>query len=1310
MYHEFKCMKFSIGAFLFLGLSTGVYAQKVNLQWQGTETVDYGFEKRIYPKFSNEGYSVENGNVFINVKNKSNGSKVKVDKLQWTKLNSSDIFETDINAIGDYEIKGVSYFPNTKEDGEIYQAKIATLKRENNQLYRLESFEIVPEAQNIARKSGIASKTGTTNNPLKSGTFYKIKVDKSGVFRITKKFFSDNGINVNSVNPQNFRVYGNGGVLLPEFNGDSRYNSLQEVAIQMVGEEDGTWNDQDYALFYAQGPTGYNLFGRVGYGNAQRDYRNDRSLHVQNIYDDYSYYFISFDQGPGKRITEENTPITGENFTRFDEYQYINQDKFNLLKLGKVWVDDSFSTEKTVSFKTRTPILATDPVRYRYSVVSFNGSNNTLQSSINGQNSMTITTPSSQGTYYKQNPESTITNIPGNSIDLKLVPSTAANPNGSWYFDYAEVLYKQDLSFNGTQMNFRVFDIYEGSGDNYGFTMSNTSATDQIWDVSDITNVKRKKNASSNTGMYSFGYNANSQDFNNEFVAFKAEEAFNPQFVSRVENQDLASLQNIDYLVITRADMLGQAQRIADYHKTKSGYNTAVVDVAKIFNEYASGSKDLTGIRDFISDLKNNKGGLKYVLILGDASYDFKDKTSGNDNIVSAYQSEFSSDYSSSYVTDDYIVLTNPQTDTNISNNLPTIPIGRLPASNVAEAKLLVDKTLAYYNALPNQSSPFGEWRMKMDFVADDDFDGGAPFHNLVEKSIADNFEVGTVRNEYNIRKLYLDAFPQEVSAGGQRYPQVNQAISNDVGNSLYLFYFGHGGINGWAQERVLAVDEVKNFNNYTSVYSRFPLVSTITCEFTLWDEPKVLSTGEQVIKHPTGGAATMITSSRAIGVSFGRGFTGAFTNALFELNSNNDFNTLGDAHLKAKLAYGANSNHLKVNFLGDPAMKLSRPQQKMTIDQIDSPVPGKIRALDFVKISGKVLNAGGTIDANYTGRVIVNIFDKKLTKTTLNNDKSGGMTPLLTYKEENGPIVKASGKVVNGNYVVEFYVPKDINYDLGDGRILVYADNFETAKTNAQDVFFNQPYPVGEINPNGLNDSTPPTVKLFMNNTNFADGGITDQNPNLLACITDDTGINSTGSGVGHDITVILDGQVVNTTVLNDFFAPGEGNGCVNTALADYQKGNVSYPFRNLTPGPHQLTFKVWDINNNSTTATLNFVVKDESENKLVLNRLLNWPNPFTDKTYIHFEHNCDDILDVNVQIYTITGKLVRTLTNSVTAEPFREGFRTPRQAIEWDGKDDFGATVAKGTYIYKVLARSQNQEKCKGSASGVEKLVLLK
>lgn len=1298
---------------LFALLSVSVFAQKYSLKWGGTETADYGSVKITYPKFDGNGYEAGNNNVFANIRNLSNGGRYKITGLQWEKVSANELYDISPLSLPQFEMAGVDYFKNPEDNSEYYNAKIAAFRTNGKNIYRLVSFEIVSD--NTARNaSKISSKSSvTTENPLKSGNFYKIKVAKSGVFKITKKFLSDNGINVSNINPKNFRIYGNGGLALPEYNQDFRYGALQENAIQVIGEDDGVWNDNDYALFYAQGPHGFNVYqNNVVSQNRRKDPRMDRSYHFQNIYEDYAYYYINFDIGPGKRIQTKDAELPASLITRYDDYQYIDEDKKNLLKVGRVWVADPFTAEKKTVFTTKSPIQPSDTIYYRASAVAFKSQKNKITFNINGQQESSYSLPNDLTEYQKLNFFSgQITNIPGNNISINIIPDLGANPNGSFWFDYAEVIYKEDLKYNDGQMNFRSYNINENSGKTYGFSLRNSANAEQVWDVSDITNVAKKVNKSGSNATFNFGYLADSEVFYNEFVAFKNSAAFNPEFVGKVENQDLSSLQNIDYLVITNKDMMGHAQRLADYHQSKEGFRTAVVDVTKIYNEYSSGSKDITAIRDFVTDLREKKGGLKYLFILGDSSYDFKNKTPNNDNIVPSYVSELSNNFIDTFITDDYFVMTAEDSDAFIRNRLPQLPVGRLPASNISEAKLLIDKTLAYYNALPNQSSPFGEWRMKLDFIVDDDADNKVPFHNTMNQAIVENFETGTKLKEYNVRKLYLDAFPAEVSAGGQRYPAVNQAITNDVGNSLYLFYFGHGGITGFAQERVLTLSEIESFNNYTAVYSRFPLVSTITCEFTLWDDPEVKSAGEQVIKLKTGGAATMITSSRAVAVVYGEKFTNIFTKYIFQ-TVNNDFRPLGDAHLMAKYNYSnySDSNHFKVNFLGDPAMKLSRPKQQMTIDNIDSPVQGQLRALDFVKVSGQINKADGTLDENFNGRVAINIFDKRLNKKTLNNDNNPLLNPVLSYTEEGSAIVKSSGQAVNGKYTVEFYVPKDINYDLGTGRILAYADNFSTAKSAAFDVFESKAQTVGGINPNGINDNTPPKVNLFMNNTNFVDGGITNQNPTLLACVTDDTGINSTGSGVGHDITVILDGQIINTVVLNDFFASGEGNGCVNAALKDYQKGTVTYPFRNLAPGEHQLVFKVWDINNNSTTATLNFIVKDDSQDKLIINKLLNWPNPFTDKTYIQFEHNCNDVLDVNVQIYTITGKLVRTFSTPVTSDPFMQGFRTARQAIEWDGRDDYGDMVGKGTYIFKVFAKSQNQDKCKGGASAVEKMVILK
>ena len=1354
---------------LFISIFSAFYfSQSITIQWEGSTVIDYGSSKISVPFFNNEGFVYENGSVYLRLVQKHSGTDQKIRNLVWEKTAKKDLFDVQNDALPTKDHYEVSVYTNPYTQEKSSHMRVGALKVVQGIFYRLVSFSIigaeksrvnngVSSGVNNGEKStpdnNVARTIGSSENPLKAGVFYKIKVDQSGVFKITTKFLRDNGMNPANINPKNFRIYGNGGLMLPEHNLDTRYSALQENAIQVFGEEDGVWDEGDYALFYAQGPNGYHLYktSRNGNGNGtwnengnenrRIETRRDQSRNFINIYDDYAYYFINFDKGSGKRVQLSNEELeiistaTSTPITRYDDYQYLNEEKFNLMKVGRIWTGDAITGNKTITFTTRSPIRPTDVILYRTRYVAYQSQGNKMSLDMNGLNPATFAVAANAKTEYSPSVYSgTQSNFSGNQLSFNYSPNTGSNPNGQFFFDYAEVQYKEDLKFNNSQMNFRSYGIAEQSGNTYTFSLAEADSVDQVWQVSDITNVVKKVNISGNAAYFNFGYYAGSDLFVNEFVAFKNSEAFAPSFVGRIANQDIASLQNIDYLMITVPDMMSQAQRLAHFYKDQ--YQVAVVDVDKIYNEFSSGSTDITAIRDFVTRLNTPVGKLKYLFILGDTSYDFKGKNHPGSSVVPSYQSETSADYEHSFVTDDYFAITEAQEESavTVSAALPNFPVGRLPAANSKEAQLMIDKALAYNNALPGQSTPFGEWRMKLNFVADDDADTGFPFHNTVNNSILmADMENGTItvppntppstalyenkKPEYHVRKLYLDAFPAETSAGGQRYPQVNQAISNDVGNSLYLFYFGHGGINGWAQERVLTIDQIQNFNNYNTIYSRFPLVSTITCEFTLWDEPGTYSAGEQVIKSKTGGASTMITSSRAIGVGYGQDFTTLFTKHLFHLEYD-EFESLGDALLKSKIEYGPKEDHLKVNFLGDPATRLSRPKRLITIDKIDAPVPGQLRALDFVKLTGHLNKTDGTIDDTFNGRVAVNIFDKRLYKKTLNNDHNYGMTPILKYTEEGSPIVKSSGVVKNGVFILEFYVPKDINYEMpivkGEvekGRILVYADNFNDKNAPIKyDVFANQPQVIGGINPNEIEDHEAPKVKLYLNNTHFADGGITNQNPLFLACVTDDKGINSTGSGIGHDVTMILDGKIIDTVVLNDFYFSGEGNGCINPALKDYQKGNITYPFRNLAIGEHQLVFKVWDINNNSTTETLNFIVKDEREQHLIVKKLLNWPNPFTNKTYVQFEHNCNAILEVNVQVYTITGKLVKTIHSIVTAEPYLEGFRTPRTAIGWDGKDDFGDAVGKGTYLFKIVARSQNQDQCKGSATAIEKMVLLK
>nr|WP_262708753.1 MULTISPECIES: type IX secretion system sortase PorU [unclassified Chryseobacterium] len=740
-----------------IAFASTLYAQRNTIEWNGSKIQDFGDTKLNLPNFKNEGFSFSQNNVFIVTKQKIGEKELKISDLAWDGISNQDLFELDKGGLPDRDIAEVTYYTL---DGERYASiSVGLFKKTKAGVLRLSSFN-VSEASTPVNTFGSVNKIGTTGNPLASGNFYKIKVDKSGVFKITAQFLRDNGINPGSVNPKNLRIYGNGGIMLPEFNQDPRYNSLQENAIQVVGEDDGVWNDNDYALFYAQGPNGYNIYDtNNGQGFKRKETRSDTSNNLKNIYDDFSYYYINFDKGTGKRVGTVDGNLPAQMITRYDSYQVINNDQTNLLKVGRIWVEEApFTTEKTITLTTNSTIQPTDVIKYRSQVIGYRSQQNSIDIKINGLNPYNDSVPTDDPTYsyifYPMRYNGTITNQTGNQITLKYNPDISKNPNGAFYFDYLEVQYKENLAFNGSQMNFRDYSIVSGSNTDYGFSISNASSLEQVWDVTDITNVNRRVNKAG-AGSFNFAYTAADQNFNNEFVAFRADAAFTPQFVGRIANQNLSAISNIDYLILTVPELMGQAQRLANYHQTKNNYKVEIVDVNKVYEEFGNGSKDLTAVRDFVTKLNTPEGRLKYVFILGDASYDYKNRISNNSNVVSAYQSEHSSDYVQSFVTDDYIVMTQPQTASSITYNLPNLPVGRIPAANSTEAANMIDKTLAYYNALPGQSSPFGDWRMRLDFVVDDNTENGDPFHNVMNKALVNVFEQPgvTTLKEYNVKK-----------------------------------------------------------------------------------------------------------------------------------------------------------------------------------------------------------------------------------------------------------------------------------------------------------------------------------------------------------------------------------------------------------------------------------------------------------------------------------------------------------------------------------------------------------------------------
>jgi hypothetical protein len=693
----------------------------------------------------------------------------------------------------------------------------------------------------------------------------------------------------------------------------------------------------------------------------------------------------------------------------------------------------------------------------------------------------------------------------------------------------------------------------------------------------------------------------------------------------------------------------------------------------------------------------------RYLLLFGDGSYDNKNRFgSANTNFIPTYQSLNSTLYTDTYVSDDYYGLLDDNEGLflplGVSSEYVDVGIGRLPVKTKSEARAGIDKIMRYTRTgfspnLDNQSacdntqnaSPFGDWRNNITFIGDDE-DGGLHQGSAPSLSGADQLAVlvDTTYDDYNVDKIYLDAYPQESTPGGERYPDVTRAIDKRVEKGcLIMNYTGHGGEVGLAHERVVEVAQINKWTNANNL----PLFFTATCEFSRYDDPERTSAGEYVFLNPNGGGIALMTTVRLVFASPNFTVNKNFFLAAFE-PLNGEMPRLGDLIEYMKDQPGGNSvNSRNFTLLGDPALRLAYPMHDVITDSVNSnPVTASsndtLRALSLVTVSGHLSDKGGNLLSNYNGVLYPTVFDKAQNITTLSND--GPPSPPFTFSLQKNILYKGKVSVKDGKFTFTFIVPKDIAYAYGIGRISYYAEN-GTEDANG----FYEKIIIGGSNDSAVADNTGPEVSLYMNDAKFAFGGLTDENPDVYAILKDNNGVNTVGNGIGHDITAVMDGNTDDVIVLNDYY---------QADLNSYKSGTIRYPFTDLSEGKHTLSLKVWDVYNNSSQTYTEFVVSKSAD--LALEHVLNYPNPFTTKTQFFFEQNrCCQQLEVELQVFTISGKLVKNISKFVQAEGYRS------DPIEWDGRDDFGDKIGKGVYIYKLKVKTDDGS----AAEKFEKLVIL-
>lgn len=1177
------------------------------------------------------------------------------------------------------ELSGISYLNQLPSSFELRQQpglvrkklqlniEINTLRRNpaTGQVERLLSFTLRPESSQLpaALRSATRPRVANTSSVLATGDWYKIGIPATGMYRIDAAFLSGLGINTATLDPRRIRIFGNGGGMLPEANAVFRYDDLVENAILVAGEADGRLDAGDYVLFFAEGPHAWK-FNAGSYS------------HATNLYADTNYYYITIGPVDGKRIGNQAVvPVANQQSSSYDLLLQYEKELKNLISSGRVWYGETFDLTTSYNFNFSFPNrITSEPLSLKVAAAARSlGVGSTFTVRANGATALTLPV-NLTSTYYLDfyahlTEASTNLNV-GTNLDLNI---TYNKPNtfSLGFLDYIWLQGRANLTLSGVGNQLYFTDKNSiGNGNITAFTVGGLGAEAQLWDVTDPVNAVAM--------VLNGGVFIRETDSLKKFIAFNGSSFAAPVALGRIDNQNLHGISRADMVIVAHPRFFAQAQKLADYRAQRDNMTVVVVTPQQCYNEWSSGRQDITAIRSFVKHLYDKAAPgqePRYLLLFGDASYDFKYRIGGNTNYVPTFQSPVSTDPLRSYASDSYYGLLDDNEGAFLVNGSDRmdIGIGRFPVTTEAQAEGIIAK-IKRYEASPAQ----GDWRNIIGFLADDE-DGN---RHLLDAEI----NTVHVENRYPlgiVRKYYFDAYRQESRPGGTRYPELNRDVNARINKGmLILNYSGHGGVNGMAEERIMTIPEVQAWSNA----DKLMLLVTATCEFARFDDPGFLSAGEWALLNPNGGAIALFTTTRVTFTDGNSALTGnIYRDQLFN-RSSGSYPRLGDVMLNAANPLISGVNTRNFSLLGDPSLRLAYPEEQANLTHINnvavSAVPDTIRALAKITISGNVTDRQGNLLTTYQGTLYPTVLDKISSITTLVNDP--GSLP-YTFQEYRNIIYKGAASVKDGLWSFSFIVPRDIAYNYGLGRISFYATNLQVdAGGDFRNVI------IGGTDTNFVVDDEGPFLRMYMNDRSFVNGGITNKSPNFIAELMDSSGINTVGSGIGRDITLVKNNEVNRPIILNEFY---------QAALDDYTRGEITYPFQNLDPGSYNLNMKVWDVFNNASDGSLDFVVADDAG--LAIKNLLNYPNPFTTRTTFHFDHNRpNEQLEALLQVYTVSGKLVKTLRQNILTQGFHA------DQLVWDGLDDFGDRIGRGVYIYRLKVQTSGGER----AIETQKLVILR
>jgi hypothetical protein len=1093
---------------------------------------------------------------------------------------------------------------------------------------------------------------------LSSGEWFRIAVTTDGIYRIDYSKLRQLGL----VNPSNPRIFCNNVGQLSYYNNAPKPDDLKELSVFTDKGSDGIFNEGDYLLFFGKGTS------RWIYNETSKEYE-----FLRHNYSDTAFYFITSGSSPGKRVTTAGEPSRPANYysSESDALFVHEQEDENLIKSGREWfqriaslqINPGFTdllTSEKVNYSIRVAARASVPTIFRL----YEGA--TLRKSIQVQS---VNLSNTTGTY-AQIVDSAGFIFPASKspvFEIRFINNGEAGAKG--WIDWVKLQGRKSNSYTGPAMQYSDSRSI-AQGRITGFSIKSLINDAIIWDISDPMNAKQIQYTRSGDNIM---FKA-ATDTLKTFIAFTSGNVMAPIIKpTAVQKQDLHSSEPADMIIITHSLFRTYAEKLANIHLNNSGLLSQVVTPEQVYNEFSGGIPDIAAIRNFVRMKYLKQQGsshpLKYLLLFGDGSYENKTLPPNNPNFIPTYQSQNSNVVVSSFTSDDFYGLL--EDGEGEAEGTEDIGIGRLPVSDTAQAGIVLSKIIRYLDP-----ANMGEWRNVIALTADDEDEN---IHMYDAEGLASLINDSVP--SFNIEKIYLDAFKQTTNVNGQSYPDVTKAINDRINSGCLIFnYTGHGNENGLAAERVLKMEDINSWKNS----GKLPLFITATCEFSRFDDIEInvitkemtgkTSAGEMVLLNRDGGGIALMSTTRVVYSAPNYFLNKNIFNSAFDRDESGNTMRLGDIIRIAKNNSGSGPNKRNFSLLGDPALKLAWPWHgKVITDSINnvsvSDNSDSLKALSLVTVAGHIEDQDGNLMNSFNGVVSPLVYDKTSKIKTLAND--GGQ--IMEFNLRNNVLFSGKTMAKDGRFRFTFIVPRDIDYLFGTGKISYYANNEnEDMNGNFSDIV------VGGFSDSALPDTSGPEINLFMNDTLFRNGGITDNNPKLLAIIEDKSGINTTGSGIGHDLTGFLDNDPNSFFVLNNFFENDFDN---------YRKGKIIYALSGLSGGSHTLTVKAWDNYNNSSEKSIIFLV--ETGEKFVLKNLINYPNPFLRETRIIAEHNRPESeLNVIINIFSLNGSIIKIIKTKVPST----GYSLP--PVIWDGNDDSGKRVGRGIYLYSVIVTTESGE----------------